>query len=34
MIQAARQIDAERPVEPGLLGRAPGRIWLVIASCW
>jgi hypothetical protein len=29
-IQGARQLDAERPVEPGLLGRVPGRIWLVI----
>ena len=29
-IHAAQQIDVERPVEPGLLGRVPGRIWLAI----
>ncbi len=29
-IHAARQIDAERPVDPGLLGRVPGRIWLTV----
>ena len=31
-IQAARQLDAERPVDPGLLGRVPGRIWLAIVG--
>ena len=31
-IQAAQQMDAERPVEPGLLGRVPGWIWLAIVA--
>jgi hypothetical protein len=31
-IQAAKQMDAERPVEPGLLGRVPGWIWLAIVA--
>jgi hypothetical protein len=29
-IQAARQIESERPVEPGVLGRVPGWIWIAI----
>ena len=31
-IQAAQRLDAERPVEPGLLGRVPGWIWLAIVA--
>ena len=31
-IQAAQHMDAERPVEPGLLGRVPGWIWLAIVA--
>jgi hypothetical protein len=31
-IQAAQQVDAERPVEPGLLGRVPGWVWLAIVA--
>jgi hypothetical protein len=31
-IQAATQLDSERPVEPGLLGRVPGRVWLAIVT--
>ena len=31
-VHAARQLDSERPVEPGLLGRVPGWIWLAIVA--
>ena len=31
-IQAAQQIDAEQPVDPGLLGRVPGWVWLAIVA--
>ena len=31
-IQAARQIGSERPVEPDLLGRVPGWVWLAITA--
>ena len=29
-VQAARQLDAERPVDSGVLGRVPGWVWLGI----
>jgi hypothetical protein len=31
-IEAARQLDAERPVEAGLLGRVPGWVWLAMVG--
>jgi len=31
-IQAAKQLGSERPVEPGLLGRIPGWVWLGVVA--
>ena len=31
-IQAANQLGSERPVEPGLLGRVPGWVWLGVVA--
>jgi hypothetical protein len=31
-IHAANQLGSERPVEPGLLGRVPGWVWLGVVA--
>ena len=31
-IQAANKLGFERPVEPGLLGRVPGWVWLGVVA--